>query len=81
VPGLRILLRFAPFLVGALAAAVWLRRRRVERTPLPAAPPPPVLEPSPVPAAAEPVAAPPEPAVGEPISIVTIVDDLLEIGR
>ncbi len=81
MPGLRILLRFAPFLVGALAAAVWLRRRRVERTPLPAAPLPPVLEPSPVPAAAEPAAAPPEPAAGEPISIVTIVDDLLEIGR
>jgi hypothetical protein len=77
VPGLRLLLRFAPFFVGALAAAVWLRRRRVERTPLPAAPPPPVLEPSPAPAAA----APPGPAVSEPISIVTIVDDLLEIGR
>jgi hypothetical protein len=77
VPGLRILLRFAPFLVGVLAAAVWLRRRRVERTPLPAAPPRPVLEPSPAP----PVAAPPEPTAAEPISIVTIVDDLLEIGR
>ena len=81
MPGLRILLRLAPFLVGALAAAVWLHRRRVERTPLPAAPPLPALEPSPAPPAAEPVVAPPEPAVGEPISIVTIVDDLLEIGR
>jgi hypothetical protein len=81
VPGLRILLRFAPFLVGALAAAVWLRRRRVERAPLPPVPPRPVLEPSPVPAAGEPLAAPPEPTAADPISIVTIVDDLLEIGR
>ena len=38
MPGLRILLRLAPFLVGALAAAVWLRRRRLERAPLPPAP-------------------------------------------
>jgi hypothetical protein len=40
MPGLRLLLRAAPFLVGALAAGVWLQRRR----PQPAAvePPPPV---------------------------------------
>jgi hypothetical protein len=40
VPGLRLLLRIAPFLVGALATAVWLQRRRPQ--PLPLAPPPPV---------------------------------------
>ncbi len=71
MPGLRILLRLAPFLVGAIAAAVWLRRRRLERAPLPPPPARPAL--APVPA--------PEPAVDEPISIVTVVDDLLEIGR
>ena len=27
MPGLRLLLRIAPFLVGAIAAAVWLQRR------------------------------------------------------
>jgi uncharacterized membrane protein len=27
MPGLSVLLRLAPFLVGAIAAAVWLRRR------------------------------------------------------
>ena len=74
MPGLRILLRLAPFLVGAIAAAVWLRRRRLERAPLPPPPRPlPAGVCAPVPA--------PEPAVDEPISIVTVVDDLLEIGR
>jgi hypothetical protein len=93
VPGLRILLRLAPFFVGALAAAVWLRRRSAERTPLPAAALPPELEPSTAPAGTGAAAAgpdvdrpgaavdPPEPGEPEPISIVTVVDDLLEIGR
>jgi hypothetical protein len=93
VPGLRILLRLAPFFVGALAAAVWLRRRSAERTLLPAAALAPELEPSTAPAgpraAAEgpgvdrpgAAAAPREPAQPEPISIVTVVDDLLEMGR
>jgi hypothetical protein len=84
VPGLRILLRLAPFVVGVLAAAVWLRRRRVERTPLPRPPARPALAPPPDPAVvpAEPApAAEPETAPREPISIITVVDDLLEIGR
>jgi hypothetical protein len=107
VPGLRILLRLAPFFVGALAAAVWLRRRSAQRTPLPATPLAAELEPSTAPAgpgaaAAGPAVDPPEPGVDppapaaeppeaavdplrpgdpEPISIVTVVDDLLEIGR
>ena len=56
MPGLRLLLRMAPFLVGALATAVWLQRRR----PQPAlAPPPPVPQ----------------------IDIVSVVDDLLSVGR
>jgi hypothetical protein len=81
VPGLRILLRIAPILVGALAAAVWLRRRRIERIRLPAPPARPVLEPPPGPVAAKPPETPPGSAAHEPVSIVRIVDDLLEIGR
>ena len=38
MPGLRLLLRMAPFLVGALATAVWLQRRRPQ--PVALAPPP-----------------------------------------
>jgi hypothetical protein len=38
MPGLRLLLRMAPFLVGALAAGVWLQRRRPQ--PVALAPPP-----------------------------------------
>jgi hypothetical protein len=41
---LRLLARAAPFVLGAVAAAIWLRRRHVERPALPvrtgAAPPP-----------------------------------------
>jgi hypothetical protein len=77
VPGLRLLLRLAPFLVGALAAAVWLERRRRGQAQLPAPPPAPELE----------RVAPTrtgrferEP-VPEPIDIVTVVDDLLSVGR
>jgi uncharacterized membrane protein len=36
MPGLRLLLRIAPFLVGAVAAAVWLRRRTPQLVALPA---------------------------------------------
>jgi len=44
MPGLRLLLRMAPFLVGAIAAAVWLQRRATQRVALAAPPPPPQLE-------------------------------------
>ena len=77
MPGLRLLLRLAPLLVGALAAAVWLERRRREQGQLVTPQPAPELET---------VAAPSrrrferEPAPG-PIDIVTIVDDLLTVGR
>jgi hypothetical protein len=57
MPGLRLLLRMAPFLVGALATAVWLQRRR----PLP-------------------VTLAPPPALPQ-IDIVSVVDDLLNVGR
>ena len=43
MPGLRLLLRIAPFLVGAIAAGVWLQRRAPQPA-LVAAPTPPQLE-------------------------------------
>ena len=74
--GLRLLLRVTPIVLGAAAAAVWLRRERVERPMLPAP--------------AEPASADRGPADIEgaaielesrPIDIVTVVDDLLLAGR
>ena len=77
MPFLRLLLRVAPFVVGAVAVAVWLRRRQAARAQLPAAPEPPAIEPPP--ATSE------RPRSGrfdrEPIDIVTVVDDLLMAGR
>ena len=69
--GLRLLLRATPFLLGAAAAALWLRRETVERPQLP-----PPQEPELVDiegAAVE--------LESEPIDIVTVVDDLLLAGR
>jgi hypothetical protein len=77
VPGLRLLLRIAPFLVGALAAAVWLERRRRGQAQLPAPPPAPELEPV---TRTRTARFEREPAP-EPIDIVTVVDDLLSVGR
>jgi hypothetical protein len=77
VPGLRLLLRIAPFVIGALAAAVWLERRRRGQARLPAPPPAPELEPV---AATRTGRFEREPAP-EPIDIVTVVDDLLTVGR
>lgn len=77
VPGLRMLLRIAPFLIGALAAAVWLERRRRERAQLPAPPPVPVLEP----VEATRTRRFERERAPEPIDIVTVVDDLLTVGR
>ena len=77
VPGLRLLLRVAPFLIGALAAAVWLERRRRGQALLPAPPPAPELEPV-VPTRTGRFEREPAP---EPIDIVTVVDDLLTVGR
>jgi hypothetical protein len=84
MPGLRLLLRFAPFLVGAVAAAAWLRRRQAARLALSAAPVPRALEAR---AGASPArtgrfdrSAPVGPSK-ESIDIVTVVDDLLLAGR
>ena len=70
--GLRLLLRATPFLLGAAAAALWLRRDTVEEHPML----PPLQEPEP---------ADIEGAAIEleslPIDIVTVVDDLLSAGR
>jgi hypothetical protein len=60
---LRLLLRASPFLLGALAAALWLRRGTIERPRL------------------EPPRAPERRPEREPIDIVTVVDDLLVLGR
>jgi hypothetical protein len=78
----RLLVRAAPLVLGAVAAAIWLRRRQPER---------PALRPGPaLPARSEPEpGSPSEPAPRartgrfdrRPVDIVTIVDDLLESGR
>lgn len=73
MPGLRLLLRLAPPLLGALAAAVWLERRRRGQRQLVAPQPAPELEPQTSRFEREPAP--------EPIDIVTIVDDLLTVGR
>ena len=77
--GLRLLLRVTPIVLGAAAAAVWLRRERVERPMLPAP-----AERTP----ADPTPAEPPDIEGaaielesRPIDIVTVVDDLLLAGR
>ena len=74
--GLRLLLRVTPIVLGAAAAAVWLRSERVERPMLPAP-----AEPAPAdrgPADIEGAAIELE---SRPIDIVTVVDDLLLAGR
>ena len=72
--GLRLLLRATPWLLGAAAAAVWLRREKVERPLLPAPAEPPPAEPADLEGAAIELNS-------EPIDIVTVVDDLLFAGR
>jgi hypothetical protein len=72
VPRLRPLLRLVPLLAGALAAGLRQRRRSVERARLPAPAPRPEAEP----ARAHSVG-----SEDERVDIVTIVDDLLLIGR
>jgi len=72
--GLRLLLRATPWLLGAAAAAVWLRKEKVERPLLPAPAEPPPAEPADLEGAAIELNS-------EPIDIVTVVDDLLFAGR
>jgi hypothetical protein len=68
MPGLRMLLRIAPLVVGLVAVSVWLRRREAGRRAL-------------VAAAEVPQIAPPRRFQRQPIDIVTVVDDLLLAGR
>jgi hypothetical protein len=79
---LRLLARAAPFVLGAVAAAIWLRRRQPERPALPAPAGP--VEPS----AARSGRFDRRPTgrfahAGEPrpVDIVTVVDDLLGARR
>jgi hypothetical protein len=62
---LRLLARVAPFLLGALVVAIWLRRRQPERPALP-------MSTEPVPAGD---------VEHTPVDIVTVVDDLLSAAR
>jgi hypothetical protein len=70
VPALRVILRASPFLLGALAAAFWLRRSHAERRQL-----------EPPKQTAEPATSSTGRFQREPIDIVTVVDDLLVPGR
>jgi hypothetical protein len=80
------LLKTAPFVLGAAAAAVWLQRRRVQ--PHLALPERAGIEPPPVPPPVTP-APPPRRTrrhtngrfVRRPIDIVTVVEDLLGAAR
>jgi hypothetical protein len=72
--GLRLLLRVTPIVLGAAAAAVWLRRERVERPMLPAPAERAPAEPPNIEGAAIELES-------RPIDIVTVVDDLLLAGR
>jgi hypothetical protein len=77
---LRLLARATPFLLGAVAAAIWLRRRRPERPALPVRTRPAALPPREAPAELpEPAAA--RPFERAPVDIVTVVDDLLGAAR
>jgi hypothetical protein len=62
---LRLLARVTPFLVAAVAAAIWLRRRRPDT-------PAPPMRTEPVPAGR---------VEHPPVDIVTVVDDLLGAAR
>jgi len=92
---LRLLVRAAPFVLGAVAAAIWLRRRAAKRRGLPRPAARPALTPAakvPAPAAAARPRTgrfdrPPtgrfvraESAPREHVDIVTVVDDLLLAG-
>jgi hypothetical protein len=78
---LRLLVRAAPLVLGAVGAALWLRRRPPERPALPAgdAPAPPM--PAPREPRARPAGAPGARLAHAPeareVHIVTVVDDLL----
>jgi uncharacterized iron-regulated membrane protein len=70
---LRLLVRAAPLVLGAVGAALWLRRRPPERPALPAGDAPA----RPMPAPRAPGAHPARAAETREVDIVTVVDDLL----
>ena len=78
---LRLLARAAPLVLGAVAAAIWLRRRQPERPALPVR--------TGAPAPAPPAGERPHTRSGRfdraserrPVDIVTVVDDLLGTPR
>ena len=81
MPGLRMLLRIAPLVVGLVAVSVWLRRREAGRRALAAAAEVPQIGAAPAPATPEePAGAPAGRLQRQPIDIVTVVDDLLLAG-
>jgi hypothetical protein len=79
MPGLRVLLRIAPLVVGLVAVWVWLRRREAGRRALGAAAEVPQIGAPPM--ADAPSQGPPGRFQRKPIDIVTVVDDLLRGGR
>ena len=78
---LRLLVRAAPLVLGAVGAALWLRRRPPERPALPAGDAPARPMPAPREARTHPARAPgarlAHPPEARAIDIVTVVDDLL----
>jgi hypothetical protein len=75
---LPLLARAAPFVLGAVAAAIWLRRRQPERPALPVkAGAPPATGDPPAPRGGRFA----RPAGRRPVDIVTVVDDLLGARR
>jgi hypothetical protein len=71
---LRFLARAAPLVLGAVAAAIWLRRRQPERPALPAPKPPPAARTGRFDRRQADVER-------RPVDIVTVVDDLLGAAR
>jgi hypothetical protein len=78
---LRLLARAAPFVLGAVAAAVWLRSRRPERPALPAKTGAAPLSRAPAQAAEARPAARRGRFARPSVDIVTVVDDLLGAAR
>jgi hypothetical protein len=66
VPGIRLLLRVGPVLLGAACALIWLRRRAMDRR---------------APEPRQALTTRPDGSDERPVDIVTVVDDLLDAPR
>ena len=77
----RLLARAAPFLLGAVAAAIWLRRGRPPERPALPMRTGPVAPPLPEAPAERPEPDPARRPERTPVDIVTVVDDLLGAAR